>query len=397
MSAQGRAAAPIAGSVDDLIARSLAGQQPESAARADRGPPALALTGPIERIAVFRALMLGDLLCAVPALRSLRQAFPAARISLIGLPWAQALVERLSCVDDFMAFPGWTGLPERACDFAAVPEFFAGAQAQRFDLAIQLHGSGPIVNALVAGLGARQSAGFRSDGAWWPPEETARYAPWPEHGHETERLLTLIDQLGLARCGSQLEFPLNEDDRRALRGIWTEWQLARPYACIHAGAQLASRRWPLARFAAVADALAEQGMTVVLTGSAQEAALTDALATRMRRPAVNLGGHTSLWTLGALIDGAEFIVCNDTGVSHIATALRCPSVVVSCGADVARWGPPERQRHRVLWQPLACRPCSHAVCPFDHGCATAIEVADVLAAVAPLIPRRRQSMSAGHG
>nr|MBA3625686.1 LPS biosynthesis glycosyltransferase [Methylibium sp.] len=80
-------------------------------------------------------------------------------------------------------------------------------------------------------------------------------------------------------------------------------------------------------------------------------------------------------------------VCNDTGLSHIAAALRRPSVVVSCGADVARWAPLARERHPVLWQPMACRPCSHAVCPFDHGCATAIEVADVMRALQPA-PRR---------
>ena len=351
-----------------------------------------AVRGPVERIAVFRALMLGDLLCAVPALRSLRQAYPAAHIALVGLPWARELAARLDCVDDFIAFPGWPGLPEAVPDLAAIPEFLARMQAERFDLALQLHGSGPIVNPLVACFGARQTAGFRIDGAWFPEHEAARYAPWPRQGHEIERLLALIDHLGLPCAGTELDFPLVAGDYAALMDVWPGVHRARPYVCIHAGAQFASRRWPVERFAAVADALARRDLTVVLTGGPQEAALAAQLTAHMHEPAADLVGRTSLWTLGALIDGAEFVVCNDTGISHVAAALGCPSIVVSCGADVARWAPLDTRRHTVLWQPMECRPCSHAVCPYAHGCATAVEVSAVMAAVRQLLPRRRATV-----
>lgn len=355
-----------------------------------------ALRAPIERIVVFRALMLGDLLCAVPALRALRQAFPAARIALVGLPWAREFAGRLAAVDDFIAFPGWPGLPETPPQLAAIPDFLAHVQAQRFDLAIQLHGSGPVVNPLVACFGARQSAGFRIERAWYPVDEAERWAPWPEQGHEIERLLALIDYLGLPHAGTELEFPLERGDFGDLTAVWPGVQRAKPYVCVHAGAQLASRRWPASRFAAVGDALARDGYSVVLTGSASEAPLAAEIAARMRQPVVDLVGRTTLWTLGALIGGAEFVVCNDTGVSHVAAALGCPSVVVSCGADAPRWAPLDRERHRVLWQPMACRPCAHAICPYDHGCATAVEVPAVLEAVRWLAPRRGTE-AAAHG
>lgn len=341
----------------------------------------------IERVAVFRALVLGDMLCAVPALRALRAGLPRAEIALIGLPPMRELVERLDCIDRFVEFPGYPGLPERACDLHALPGFLARMQGERFDLAVQLHGSGGIVNPLVASFGARLVAGFRDDVAWWPREHDALFVRWPHEGHEIDRLLALTSALGFAPHGRDLDFPLTGADRIELRAVLGDEALGR-YACVHAGSQLPSRRWDVERFAAVADGLVERGLRVVLTGSAGERELVDALARSMRRPALNLAGRTTLWTLGALVEGAELVLCNDTGVSHIAAALETPSVVVSSGADAARWAPLAAELHPVLWAPMACRPCAHAVCPTGHGCAKAIGVDEAIAAVDRLASAR---------
>ncbi len=364
--------------------------RPESEPRSaqHQADPALARTAQAEcwrgarRIAVFRALVLGDLLCALPALRALRHACPHAELTLVGLPWAREFAGRVPEIDGFIEFPGYPGLPERAPDLVALPGFLARMQAERFDLLLQMHGSGGIVNPLVAACGARHTAGFVEPDGWCA--DPALHTPWPQAGHEIERLLQLTDHLGMQRRGLQLEFPLAPADRADLQRLWPAWRDAR-YACIHAGAQLPSRRWPAERFAAVADRLVEQGLRIVLTGTAAEAARVAQVERAMAAPAVNLAGRTSLWTLGALIQGARLLVCNDTGVSHVAAALGTPSVVVSCGADVARWAPLDRERHTVLWQPMPCRPCSHARCPYEHGCATAITAAGVVDAARALL------------
>lgn len=325
--------------------------------------------------------MLGDLLCAVPALRALRAGCPQAEITLIGLPWADELAQRLSCIDRFIPFPGYPGLPETPFDAAALPPFLARMQAESFDLLLQLHGSGTIVNPLVAAFGAAEVAGFAGPGAWCP--QPGRFIGWPQDGREIERLLALTDHLGLPRQGTALEFAVTQADRAALATTWPQWPDAHPYVCVHAGAQWPSRRWLPERFAAVADAIAARGRRVVLTGSAGETALVGQVRAHMRRPATDLAGRTSLWTLGALIEGAELVLCNDTGISHIAAALGRPSVVVSSGSDVARWAPLDESRHTVLWQAMDCRPCSHASCPaaLAHACAQAIDAPRVAQAV----------------
>jgi ADP-heptose:LPS heptosyltransferase len=160
-----------------------------------------------------------------------------------------------------------------------------------------------------------------------------------------------------------------------------------PFACLHAGAQLASRRWLPERFAAVADALAQRGLRIVLTGSAPEAPLTRLIRAQMTSPALDLAGRTSLFELAALVERAQLVVCNDTGMSHIAAAVGTRSVVISSGADAERWSPLDSRRHRVMWRQVPCRPCAYRECPFGHECARGVLASEVIEAARTMLDR----------
>ncbi|MBO0700716.1 MAG: glycosyltransferase family 9 protein, partial [Zavarzinella sp.] len=243
------------------------------------------------RVAVFRALKLGDLLVAVPAFRSLRAALPTAEITLVGLPWAREFVARFpEYLDHFAEFPGYPGLPEREPQLSRLPGFLGEVRAARFDLAIQLHGSGPIVNPVVLQFRARRTAGFYLPGDICPDPDW--FVPWPDTGLELRRLLALTTFLGAPARGESLEFPVRDEDERAA-GVALRPHPG-PYVCVHPGASIPERRWPAEHFAAVADTLATRGFSVVLTGTAAEAGLTAEVAGRMAAPAIDVAGRTDL-------------------------------------------------------------------------------------------------------
>jgi ADP-heptose:LPS heptosyltransferase len=330
-----------------------------------------------KRIAVFRALQLGDLLVTAPVFRAIRRNFPTADVALVGLPWAREFVARFSrFIDGFLEFPGYPGLPERQPNLAAYARFVRHAEARHFDVAIQLHGSGTVVNEIVYRLGAKVVCGFfESESACPDPELFTRYPS----GNEILRNLKLLEFLELPCAGTHLEFPIHEGDRREFAQLKRAYGLGK-YVCIHAGARYASRRWPAERFAAVADRLSAAGFQIVLTGSQEECELAADVGRRMSRPHLNLAGHTSLGALAVMSQQSQLLITNDTGVSHVAAAVKAPSVVIVLGSDAARWAPLNRQLHAVVCEPIDCRPCDHRVCPIGHPCATSIDVDRVLTA-----------------
>jgi ADP-heptose:LPS heptosyltransferase len=339
-----------------------------------------------ERVGIFRALQLGDMLVAIPALRALRSRFPRARLTLIGLPWAQELVARLQWIDDFLPLPGYPGLPETPLDAEALPGFFDAARSRGFDLAIQLHGSGEITNDIVAQLGAKACAGFYSLEKHKPAR--GLFVPWPQRGPELMRLLELPRALGATVANYEMELPLSREDFHRVAKIWNRrGGEPRTYACVHPGARLSSRRWPAERFAEIADSVYAAGIAVVLTGSTGDALAANRFLSAVRYPVINLTGKTDLGTLAALVSRARLVICNDTGLSHVAVAVGAPSVVISSGSDVERWAPLDHSHHRVLWHRTACRPCAYEDCPTGHECAHGVSAESVLEAVESLLAK----------
>lgn len=130
-----------------------------------------------------------------------------------------------------------------------------------------------------------------------------------------------------------------------------------------------AKRWPAAHFARLAEMLIGQGRTVWLFGSGKDRAIAEAILAALPaacRPACrNLCGATTLGQAVDLLAMAAQVVCNDSGLMHVAAALGRPLVALY-GSSSPGFTPPLSDRARILSLQLKCSPCFKRVCPLGH-------------------------------
>ncbi len=299
----------------------------------------------IHKIAVFRALKLGDMLCAVPAIKALRSAYPNAEIVLLGLPWAKKFVERFNMyIDRFIHFPGCIGLPEQPFNRRLFEEFIQQMREENFDLVLQMQGNGTIVNALLLLFNAKNVAGFYNDKSYI---ESDLFMPYPDYGYEAQRHILLMEHLGIKTKKPELDFPITEKDEQEFDALCLPL-VNKKYICIHPGSADASRQWPPQFFAVLADYCIENGFTIVVTGTEEERDITRELIKCIHHPVIDVTGKTSVGAVAVLIRNAFMLIANCTGVSHIAAAVKTPSVIISMDGEPERWAPVNKNLHHVI-------------------------------------------------
>jgi ADP-heptose:LPS heptosyltransferase len=302
--------------------------------------------GEIKKIAIFRALQLGDMLCAIPAIRALHHAYPGATITLLGLPWAQSLTERFPhYIHSFRHFPGYPGLPEQKVEVKKVGLFLLEVQQEHYDLVLQMQGNGSIVNPMVELLGGKYTAGFCLKDDYCPDKDL--FLEYPTGIHEIERHLALMHHLGIPSCGTDLEFPLYQKDYQEYEQLGFSLE-PHKYVCVHPGSRGVWRQWPPEHFAVLANYCADQGLQVVLTGTKEELDIVTAVAKNITKEVIIAAGKTSVGAVGLLIKNALLLISNCTGVSHMAAAFETPSIVISMDGEPERWTPLNKEVHRTI-------------------------------------------------
>jgi heptosyltransferase-2 len=369
----------------------------------------------ISKVLIFHFGAIGDALMTTPAIRLLGQHYPAASIhfmtasrSATDIYLRNAKVARVSYLPQYDCgnikerFHQQRSLwRDRLLLFTLYPTLVIRVLMESYDLGIAL---GPLQEGAtfsnllfdLVGIPVRVGAlGAHTNRLTHAADPSIAGLHWVDLYREILKALVIKP----SAADDSLEYTVADDERKrateflAARGI----EPGRPIAVIHPGGNLYinSKRWAPEKFAEVADSLGERFSSVVLTGSADEKEVAEQVRQTMRMPAVNAAGELTFGETAALLQRAELLITNDTGILHLADAVGVPEIVSIFGPTDQRKIAPRNSRHGVVAAALECAPCID----FDAGdpskrcwrtvkeeCLKTISVADVLAAVSKSRP-----------
>jgi ADP-heptose:LPS heptosyltransferase len=352
----------------------------------DRFPHPAALAGPpvawagLERILVVRPDNLGDVLLAGPALAALRAAAPRARIDLLASPGGAAAAALLPEVDDVVvARVSWQRIETEPVPGPPDPGLVEELAGRGYAAAVLLtsFSQSPWPAAYVcqlAGIPVRAGLSKEFGGAG-----LTHWVPAPDDDlHQVDRALHLLERIGVPPRGTDLHAHVDAAAGAAARRLLDAAGVTGPYAVLLPGASCPSRRYPAQRFREVAAGLAGAGLAVVVSGPAAEAELVERVAGGVPG-AVAAAGGLDVPGLAGLLGGAEVVVANNSGGTHLADAVGTPVAVLFAGTELAAQYRPRSVPSTVLGRPTPCTPCRQFRCPFHLECLD-VPPAEVVAA-----------------
>ena len=328
------------------------------------------------RILIIKPSSLGDVIHALPTLAALRDRFPSAHIAwLVKRHWAGVL-ERVEGLDRIWpvesGLQGWLRI---------VPPLRAAA----FDLVIDLQGlfrSGAM--AWLTGCPTR--VGFANAREGSPLCYTQRVTVPMSDMHAVDRYLLIASAVGASPKGTpEFRTRLPSTDRERIAQLLKGCGLVpgAPWIAMNVSARWDTKRWSPEHFAAVADALQEEGLgPVALIGGPDDRAASQAVLRSMHTTTIDLTGQTSPELLPALLASASLLLTNDSGPMHIAAAMGTPVVALFGPTSPLRTGPYGAE-HRVLRSEVPCSPCFSRSCrnPVQLECLATIDPKTVIDAV----------------
>lgn len=314
----------------------------------------------------------GDAVLSIPALKSLRQRFPSARITLLARAWVAGLFQSSAFLDRIWRLsPNWVANVRRT-------------RQARFDTGILLTNSFGSAVAMRAG-GVTERIGYATE--MRSALLTRPVSLEPGKHHQTHYYLNLLESAFGPGPAPDIGMTPSEEERDRARRVLTQAGLgdAQRLLVLSPGAAFGSaKRWTEAGFAGLADRLESEGFRTVIVGSAAEREIGDRVAALMHRPATNLAGQTDLETLVGLLASAALVVTNDSGPMHVAAALGTPTLGIFGATDPEVTGP-VGPRTRVVSHEVECSPCLLRNCPIDHRCMEGLSVERVFEASCSLV------------
>lgn len=288
-------------------------------------------THPPRKAIILRPCCISQVLLATPMLAALSNAYPQtqfdwavssfARPAIVGNPRVAELIDS-----------GRVGLP--GANWPDIGQLITTLRREQYDTCL-IPGRSSILSWIAWRAGIPQRVGLNHRGRGFAHTTAVPVPSTP--AHEAEVYLGVARAFGITEQ-PPMEFYPPDSDRAAITQRLIEqvdWLGAEPLIVLHPGGgpspmgSAEQRRWPAARFALLGNHLARRhGARILLAGSTEDRAIAQAVAGMMSAPAINLAGQLTLGELGALCEVADLFVGMDSGSTHVAAAVNCPTLAL---------------------------------------------------------------------
>ena len=331
--------------------------------------------GEVRKILIRSANWVGDAVMSLPALASVRQSFPRAEIFILAKPWVADLFKDSPEINRVILYQS-PGIHE---GFRGKWKLARELKLERFDLALHLPNS--FESALISFLaGIPQRAGYNTDGRGIILTHRVPVNGKVKKGHQVEYYLHLLRSLGFQPAEGIPALKTSPKLLEDAEGILESNGVKKsdPVIGVSPGAQYGSaKEWFPERYGELADRISrEMGARIIILGSTGDRLVASQICRKTGPGAIDLTGKTTLAQAIGIIARCRVFITNDSGLMHVASALRVPLVAIFGSTDPLRTGPLSKNS-RVLYKSIPCAPCLKTECPEDRKCMELITVDEV--------------------
>ncbi|MBU4305395.1 MAG: glycosyltransferase family 9 protein [Candidatus Omnitrophica bacterium] len=335
------------------------------------------------RILVINLGGIGDMLLSTPALRSLRQLYPEARISMLTTKKAGEIVKDLPYIDRVYTFElhYGGGIPLWRVFHNAMVLFFL--RMKNFGLAINMRTlvskeGAARMRFLLKCINPKKSAGRDTEnrGTFF---DVRFFETQQGQKYEMDYDIDMIRLLGGGAVQRQIDFFIKKSDEEKVSGLLRNAGISEKECLIgiHPGG-MPSRRWPRENFSRLISLLLKDGnCRIVISGGKDERELAEYLRKVNSERVISLADKLTLKELGALIERCALFISNDTGPMHIAAVLKTPQIALFGPGDITRFDPRNISDNAVVfYEKSVCAPCEKVKCD-DMECLKQITPGEV--------------------
>ena len=338
------------------------------------------------KVLIVKISALGDIIHSLPVAMAIKRQRPQAVIDWVVEAPSYNLLQGHEALRRVFLSPrhalraNWQG------NWRLLPAFIRQLRAERYDAVLDLQGLMKSSLFVLLSRGNKKIGfkGGKEPLAAWPLN--VALPPYDIERHALDRYLDLLAPLGFKRP-AMVEYGLKPKDeymelwRGRLAGLG-------PLVVMHPVAKWDTKLWPEEHWAALIRALIAAGARVALSGALEDRAVNARIMQLAGTAVLDLSGCTSLQELMAVLALADTVVSTDTGVMHLAAALKRPLVALFGPTAPNRTGP-YGMPDSVQVSPAPCRPCFKRVC-MNPQCMVNLSPGQVAAAVLQKLKEMRQ-------